>query len=124
MMDFDWYTAYLREPMVSKTSNPVEEYYRQTSLEKVKGNYKSPPGVMKYLGKRAGFWAVRHGLISAEASRFIGLKHMGKRFPEKGIERLFSDRKKHYLTYLATQSPMIRQPLFGKKLKYQDIYVY
>lgn len=107
MLDFDRYTAYLRDPMISKTSNPVEEYYRQTSPEKVKRIYKSTQGLLKYLGKRAGFWAIRHGLISAETSRFIGLKFMGKRFAEKGIERLFSDKKKHFLTYWATQPPMI-----------------
>ena len=107
MMDFDRYTAFLRDPMISKTSNPLEEYYRQTSPEKVKRIYKTPHGLLKYLRGRAGFWAIRHGLISAEASRFIGLKHMGKRFAEKGIERLFSDRKKHYLTHWTTQPPTI-----------------
>ena len=99
MMDFDRYTTYLRDPMVSKTSNPVEEYYRQTSPEKVKRIYKSSKGVMKYLRKRAGFWAIRHGLISADTSRFTGLKFMGKRLAKLEIQKLSSKRKKHYLTY-------------------------
>lgn len=107
MVDFDRYTAFLRDPMISKTSNPVEEYYRQTSPEKVKRIYKSSNGLLKYLGKRSAFWAMKHGLLSLEASRFIGLKFMGKRFAELEIQKLFSKRKKHFLTYWATQPPMI-----------------
>lgn len=105
MLDFDRYTAYLRDPSISKTSNPVEEYYRQTSPEKVKRIYKTPHGLLKYLEKRAGFWAIRHGLLSLEASRFIGLKLMGKRFAEKSIEKLFSDQEETLPILLGNPTP-------------------
>jgi transposase-like protein len=107
MVDFDRYTAFLRDPMISKTSNPVEEYFRQTSPEKVKRIYKSPHGLMKYLKKRAAFWSIKHGLLSPEISRFIGLKLLGRRFADRNIEMLFSNRKKHFLSYWTSQPPMI-----------------
>jgi transposase-like protein len=107
MMDFDRYTVFLKDPMISKTSNPVEGYFRQTSPEKVKRIYKSPHGLMKFLRKRAAFWSIKHGLLSPGISRFIGLKLLGRRFADRKIEMLFSDRKKHFLSYWATQPPMI-----------------
>ena len=54
---------------------------------------------MKFLRKRAVFWTIKHGLLSPEVSRFIGLNHLGKRFADKRIETLFSKRKKHFLAY-------------------------
>jgi len=105
MLDFDRYTAFLRDPLISKTSNPVEEYFRHTAPEKVKHIYKSPRGLMKFLRMRSGFWMIRHGYISQEASRFIGLKLLGKRFAERDIEGLFSPRKRDFLKYWANTNP-------------------
>jgi len=107
MMDFDRYTVFLKDSLISKTSNPVEEYFRQTSPEKVKKIYKSPHGILKFLRQRAGFWALRHGLLSLERSRIIGLKIMGANFASKEIEKLFSKKKRHFLKYWTTQPQMI-----------------
>jgi len=109
MVDFDRYTAFLRDPLISKTSNPVEEYYRHTSPEKVKRVYKTPHGLLRFLRMQSAFWMIRHGHITEEASRLIGLKLLGKRFAERNIKGLFSDRKRHFLKYWANphKHPMI-----------------
>ena len=42
--------------MVSRTTNPIENYYRQTMPSSIKRIFKTPEGVMNFLDKRGEYW--------------------------------------------------------------------
>ncbi|MBU7017004.1 MAG: hypothetical protein HXS44_05805 [Theionarchaea archaeon] len=99
MQDFHLYTAYFNDPNIAKTTNQVEEYYRQTDPKKIKRRYKTPQGLIQALNQKAGTWVVRHGLVSKEASLYYARRFLGKSYNNTSINSFFSKRKKHVLTY-------------------------
>jgi hypothetical protein len=99
MQDFHLYTAYFLDPNIAKTTNQVEEYYRQTDPKKIKKQYKTTHGLIHALNQKAAAWVVRHGFISRKASLYYARRLLGKRYDNTSINYFFSRRKKHVLTY-------------------------
>ena len=54
--DFDRITLFMRDGMVSRTTNPIENYYRQTMPSSIKRIFKTPEGVLNFLDKRGEYW--------------------------------------------------------------------
>jgi hypothetical protein len=50
--DFDRLTLFMRDGFVSKTTNPVENYYRQTDPDQIKKKYKTSQGMLSYLARK------------------------------------------------------------------------
>jgi transposase-like protein len=61
--DFTRLTHYMRDPLISRTSNPVENYYRQTEPEQIKTKYKTNKGILSYLTRKMKKWTQKHGKI-------------------------------------------------------------
>lgn len=97
--DFHLYTAYFTDPNIAKTTNQVEEYYRQTDPKKIKKRYKTPQGLIQALNQKAVVWVVRHGYISKKTSLYYARRFLGKSYNNTSINSFFSKRKKHVLTY-------------------------
>jgi hypothetical protein len=84
MKNFDLYTAYLVDPLIAKTNNQLEEYYRQTEPQKVKKQYKTPEGLTHVLnvwldsfpGKRSVFshtgWVIQQSDPSKGNNSILG----------------------------------------------------
>ncbi len=97
--DVDLYTNYLLDPHIPKTSNHAEGYYRQTDPKKMKKRYKTPQGLVQALYSKAVYWIVRHGFIPEEESLHIARKNLSRQYNKTNIHRVFSKKKKRFLTY-------------------------
>ncbi|MBU7047211.1 MAG: hypothetical protein HXS54_12330 [Theionarchaea archaeon] len=86
-------------PCIPKTSNSVEEYYRQTDPRKMKKRYKTIPGLICALKLKSIYWIVRNGFISEEKSLRIARQYLGRYYDRTTIYNVFSGKKKHVLTY-------------------------
>lgn len=58
----DWQrlTQYMRHPYISRTSNPNENYFRQTDPEQIKKKYKKPEGFLNYTNLKMQYWTQKH----------------------------------------------------------------
>jgi len=56
VQDFDRLTLFMRDGLVSKTTNPIESYYRNTIPDSLKRIFKTPEGVLNYLNVRKDYW--------------------------------------------------------------------
>ena len=97
--DVHLYTSYLLNPYIPKTSNALEEYYRQTDPRKMKKRYKIIPGLLRALNLKAVYWIVRHGYISEKESLRIARHYLGRHYNEENIYTVFSPKKKHFFKY-------------------------
>lgn len=59
--DFQRLTHYTRDPLIPRTSNHVENYYRQTEPEQIKTKYKTNTGILTYLNLKMKNWTQKHG---------------------------------------------------------------
>ena len=59
--DFERLTVFMRDGLISRTSNPVENYHRQTDPEEIKKKYKTFRGILSYLERK------ENGLLDCEA---------------------------------------------------------
>lgn len=59
--DFERLTLFMRDGFVSKTTNPVENYYRQTDPDQIKKKYKTSQGMLSYLARKMEYWTVKLG---------------------------------------------------------------
>jgi hypothetical protein len=57
--DFERLTLFMRDGLVSKTTNPVENYYRQTDPESTKKMYRTRRGVLSYHAQKMAYWTVK-----------------------------------------------------------------
>ena len=97
--DVSLYTNHFLNPRISKTSNPVEEYYRQTDPRKMKKRYKTIPGLIRALQLKSIYWIVRNGRISEEKSLRIARQYLGRNYTRTTIHKVFSRKKIHFLKY-------------------------
>jgi transposase-like protein len=61
--DFQRLTQFMRYDYISRTSNPDENYYRQTDPEQIKRKYKKPEGFLNYANLKMQYWTKKHGKI-------------------------------------------------------------
>ncbi len=54
--DFERLTLFMRDGFVSRTTNPIENYYRTTMPDSLKRIFKTPEGALKYLDIRRDYW--------------------------------------------------------------------
>ena|GEM_PF-1558489 len=54
--DFERLTLFMRDGFVSRTTNPIENYYRTTMPDSLKRIFKTPHGTLKYLDVRKNYW--------------------------------------------------------------------
>lgn len=54
--DFDRLTLFMREDFVSRTTNPIENYYRNTMPDGLKRIFKTTKGVSNFLDIRRDYW--------------------------------------------------------------------
>lgn len=54
--DFERLTLFMKDGFVSRTTNPIENYYRTTMPDSLKRIFKTPEGVLKYLDVRKNYW--------------------------------------------------------------------
>jgi hypothetical protein len=54
-------TLFMRDGSVSRTTNPVENYYRQTDPEQIKDKYKTDQGILSYLARKMEYWTAKLG---------------------------------------------------------------
>jgi len=54
--DFERLTLFMRDGFVSRTTNPIENYYRTTMPDSLKRIFKTPDGALKYLDVRKNYW--------------------------------------------------------------------
>jgi hypothetical protein len=59
--DFERLTLFMRDGLVSRTTNPVENYYRQTDPEQIKDTYKTVQGILSYLARKMDYWTAKLG---------------------------------------------------------------
>jgi len=59
--DFERLTLFMRDGSVSRTTNPVENYYRQTDPEQIKDKYKTDQGILSYLARKMEYWTAKLG---------------------------------------------------------------
>jgi hypothetical protein len=97
--DFDLYTAHFFNPYIPRTTNQLENYYRQTDPKKTKNQHKTAEGLLQALNQKAVFWVIRNGFISKEDSLKIARKNLSTTYDNATIEDVFSKKKKHVLTY-------------------------
>ncbi|MDO5832945.1 MAG: hypothetical protein Q4Q14_08890 [Methanobrevibacter sp.] len=60
---FHRYVQHLDDEKIEKTSNKVENYYRQTNPEKIKKLYKTKNGILTFLDYQMENWTEIHGKI-------------------------------------------------------------
>ena len=61
MPDFERLTQFMKDPNIQRTSNTVENYYRQTDPEQIKTRYKTNTGIINYLNLKMKNWTAKHG---------------------------------------------------------------
>jgi len=54
--DFERLTLFMRDGFVSRTTNPIENYYRTTMPDSIKRIFKTTHGVLNYLDIRRNYW--------------------------------------------------------------------
>ncbi|MCK9152629.1 IS66 family transposase, partial [Methanobacterium alcaliphilum] len=54
--DFQRLTQFMQDPNISKTNNPVENYYRQTFPKSIKKIFKTIHGTINYLRRKMQNW--------------------------------------------------------------------
>jgi hypothetical protein len=54
--DFERLTLFMIDGFVSRTINPIENYYRTTMPDSLKRIFKTPDGALKYLDIRKDYW--------------------------------------------------------------------
>lgn len=54
--DFERLTLFMIDGFVSRTTNPIENYYRTTMPDSLKRIFKTPHGALKYLDIRKDYW--------------------------------------------------------------------
>jgi len=59
--DFNRLTQFMHNPKISRTSNYVENYYRQTLPRANKKKYKTITGLINYLKLKIQKWTSKHG---------------------------------------------------------------
>ncbi|MBW4256416.1 transposase [Methanobacterium sp. YSL] len=59
--DFQRLTHFMRSPFIQRTSNKVENYYRQTDPNQIKKIYKTIKGILSYLNQKMKKWTAKHG---------------------------------------------------------------
>lgn len=59
--DFQRLTHFMRSPFIERTSNKVENYYRQTDPNQIKKIYKTITGILSYLNQKMKKWTQKHG---------------------------------------------------------------
>lgn len=59
--DFERLTLFMRDGSVSRTTNPVENYYRQTDSEQIKDKFKTDQGILSYLARKMDYWTAKLG---------------------------------------------------------------
>lgn len=59
--DFERLTLFMRDGCVSKTTNPVENYYRQTDPDQIKKKYKTSQGMLSFLARKMDYWTMKLG---------------------------------------------------------------
>ena len=57
---FHRYVQHLDDENIEKTSNKVENYYRQTNPEKIKKIYKTKNGILTFLDYQMKNWTEKH----------------------------------------------------------------
>jgi transposase-like protein len=58
--DFQRLTHFTRDHKIPRTSNHVENYYRQTEPEQIKTKYKTKQGILNYLQRKMKNWTKKH----------------------------------------------------------------
>ncbi|HEY0196338.1 MAG TPA: ISNCY family transposase [Methanobacterium sp.] len=61
--DFQRLTQFMRHLYISRTSNPNENYFRQTDPEQIKRKYKTTKGFTNYTNLKMQYWTRKHGKI-------------------------------------------------------------
>lgn len=61
--NFQRLTQFMRHNYISRTSNPNENYYRQTDPEQIKKKYKKIEGFLNYTHLKMQYWTKKHGKI-------------------------------------------------------------
>ncbi len=56
ILDFERLTFFMRDGLVSRTTNPIESYYQNTVPESLKRVFKLPCGILNYLNTRREYW--------------------------------------------------------------------
>ena len=56
VQDFERLTLFMRDGLVSRTTNPIESYYRNTIPDSLKRIFKTQEGVLKFLNVRRDYW--------------------------------------------------------------------
>jgi transposase-like protein len=56
VQDFDRLTLFMRDGLISRTTNPIESYYRNTIPDSLKRIFKTPEGILKFLNVRMDYW--------------------------------------------------------------------
>ena len=59
--DLERITPLMRDLSISRTTNPVENYYRQTDPGQIKKRYKTSRGILSYLTGKMEYWAGKLG---------------------------------------------------------------
>jgi len=59
--DYQRLTQFMRDPNIHRTSNTVENYYRQTDPNQIKKIYKTKTGILTYLNLKMKKWTQKHG---------------------------------------------------------------
>ncbi len=57
--NFDRLTLFMRDGLVSRTTNPIESYYRNTLPDPLKRIFKTPSGAANFLILRRNYW-IKH----------------------------------------------------------------
>ncbi|MEG3225550.1 MAG: hypothetical protein BME94_08620, partial [Methanobacteriales archaeon Met13] len=60
IIDFERLTHFMRDPLIQRTSNKVENYYRQTDPNQIKKIYKTTKGILSYLNQKMKKWTQKH----------------------------------------------------------------
>jgi transposase-like protein len=58
--DFQRLTQFMHDPNISRTTNQVENYYRQTLPKAIKRIFKTPEGLSTYLKLKENKWTIKH----------------------------------------------------------------
>jgi len=61
LSDFEILTYFMKDSIIVRTSNPVENYYRQTDPDQIKKIYKIAQGILSYLTQKMKKRTQKHG---------------------------------------------------------------
>jgi transposase-like protein len=53
---FEQLTEFMRDGLIPKTNNPVENYYRQTDPDQIKKKYRTHQGILAFLTRKMEYW--------------------------------------------------------------------